>query len=159
MGNGSKEGPLGDVSAAAGEDTSAEGGEAGAAGRDGAAPEVTSSLEGVVETLTELVSLQTPASVWLPNKRLSLQATGKVKSRCAVLPPAHALLQINLLMPQPVLARLLLLGNGLPQASGLQGHASFALQVCMPRWLGRKSCPGMPGGREQRTWSITPVVC
>lgn len=90
LGNGSQEGPLGDVSEAAGEDTSAEGAEE-AAGRGGASPEVTSSLEGVVETLTELVSLQTPASVWLPNKRLSLQATGKVQ--LLLLPPACPMLR------------------------------------------------------------------
>ena len=39
------------------------------------------SVAAVVETLTELASLQTPASVWLPNKRLTMQATGKVRQR------------------------------------------------------------------------------
>ena len=41
------------------------------------------SVAAVVETLTELANLQTPASVWLPNKRLTMQATGKVRRRSA----------------------------------------------------------------------------
>lgn len=81
-GESSANGALEDVASAGGEDTSGEG--AGTSREGGAVPEVTSSLEGVVETLTELVSLQTPASVWLPNKRLSLQATGKVTLRLRI---------------------------------------------------------------------------
>jgi len=43
-------------------------------------PDVKASVAGVVQALTELVSVQTPASVWLPNKHLTLQHSGKVHS-------------------------------------------------------------------------------
>ena len=36
------------------------------------------SVAGVVQALTELASAQTPASVWLPSKHLTLQLSGKV---------------------------------------------------------------------------------
>lgn len=44
----------------------------------GGAKDVKASVAGVVQALTELVSVQTPASVWLPNKHLTLQHSGKV---------------------------------------------------------------------------------
>lgn len=44
-------------------------------------PDVKASVAGVVQALTELVSVQTPASVWLPNKHLTLQHSGKVHSQ------------------------------------------------------------------------------
>ncbi len=37
------------------------------------------SVAGVVQALTELASAQTPASVWLPSKHLTVQLSGKVK--------------------------------------------------------------------------------
>jgi len=37
------------------------------------------SVAGVVQALTELASVQTPASVWLPSKHLTIQLSGKVK--------------------------------------------------------------------------------
>ena len=37
------------------------------------------SVAGVVQALTELASVQTPASVWLPSKHLTVQLSGKVK--------------------------------------------------------------------------------
>ncbi|CAL8463710.1 g3244 [Coccomyxa elongata] len=43
----------------------------------GGAKDVKASVAGVVQALTELVSVQTPASVWLPNKHLTLQHSGK----------------------------------------------------------------------------------
>ena len=52
-------------------------------GNQGPTPDGSGSVAAVMETLTELVSLQTPASVWLPNKRLTVQATGKVRCRAA----------------------------------------------------------------------------
>ena len=48
--------------------------------KDEEKPNVKASVAGVVEALTELVSVQTPASVWLPNKRLTMQSSGKVLS-------------------------------------------------------------------------------
>ncbi len=36
------------------------------------------SVAGVVQALTELASAQTPASVWLPSKHLTVQLSGKV---------------------------------------------------------------------------------
>ncbi len=45
---------------------------------EGGAKDVKASVAGVVQALTELVSVQTPASVWLPNKHLTLQHSGKV---------------------------------------------------------------------------------
>ena len=43
----------------------------GADGEGGDAEELTASVAGVVQAFTELVSVQTPASVWLPSKRLT----------------------------------------------------------------------------------------
>jgi len=37
------------------------------------------SVAGVVQALTELASVQTPASVWLPSKHLTVQLSGKVQ--------------------------------------------------------------------------------
>ena len=37
------------------------------------------SVAGVVQALGELASVQTPASVWLPSKHLTVQLSGKVK--------------------------------------------------------------------------------
>lgn len=45
---------------------------------EGGAKDVKASVANVVQALTELVSVQTPASVWLPNKHLTLQHSGKV---------------------------------------------------------------------------------
>ena len=40
--------------------------------------DVRESVAGVVQALTELASAQTPASVWLPSKHLTVQLSGKV---------------------------------------------------------------------------------
>ena len=40
--------------------------------------DVSESVAGVVQALTELASVQTPASVWLPSKHLTVQLSGKV---------------------------------------------------------------------------------
>ena len=40
--------------------------------------DVGKSVAGVVQALTELASVQTPASVWLPSKHLTVQLSGKV---------------------------------------------------------------------------------
>ena len=40
--------------------------------------DVRESVAGVVQALTELASVQTPASVWLPSKHLTVQLSGKV---------------------------------------------------------------------------------
>ena len=40
--------------------------------------DVGESVVGVVQALTELASVQTPASVWLPSKHLTIQLSGKV---------------------------------------------------------------------------------
>ena len=39
--------------------------------------DVRESVAGVVQALTELASVQTPASVWLPSKHLTVQLSGK----------------------------------------------------------------------------------
>ncbi|KAK9917305.1 hypothetical protein WJX75_002985 [Coccomyxa subellipsoidea] len=44
---------------------------------EGVVEEETSDVQSVVQALTELVSVQTPASVWLPNKHLTFQHSGK----------------------------------------------------------------------------------
>lgn len=47
-------------------------------GQEGAGDDVRESVADVVQALTELASLQTPASVWLPSKALTVQLSGKV---------------------------------------------------------------------------------
>ena len=41
--------------------------------------DVSERVAGVVQALTELASVQTPASVWLPSKHLTVQLSGKVE--------------------------------------------------------------------------------
>ena len=47
--------------------------------------DVRESVAGVVQALTELASVQTPASVWLPSKHLTVQLSGKVGCLCRLL--------------------------------------------------------------------------
>ena len=42
--------------------------------------DVRESVAGVVQALTELASVQTPASVWLPSKHLTVQLSGKASA-------------------------------------------------------------------------------
>lgn len=61
-----------------------DGAVANGAGKDGSESmeeqkeAVGESVAGVVQALTELASAQTPASVWLPSKHLTVQLSGKV---------------------------------------------------------------------------------
>ncbi len=59
-----------------------EGGSGKEKEEEGTAEEEATDVQSVVAALTELVSVQTPASVWLPNKHLSMQHSGKV--RCSL---------------------------------------------------------------------------
>lgn len=56
---------------------------------EGVVEEETSDVQSVVQALTELVSVQTPASVWLPNKHLTFQHSGKVRPHCKSLDQKH----------------------------------------------------------------------
>ncbi|EIE27753.1 hypothetical protein COCSUDRAFT_55736 [Coccomyxa subellipsoidea C-169] len=54
-----------------------EGGSGKEKEEEGTLEEEATDVQSVVAALTELVSVQTPASVWLPNKHLSMQHSGK----------------------------------------------------------------------------------
>jgi hypothetical protein len=62
--------------------------------------DVKASVAGVVEALTELVSVQTPASVWLPNKRLTMQYSGKVPGASPFIAQCTSFSPASIYLPQ-----------------------------------------------------------
>jgi hypothetical protein len=72
---------------------------------EGVVEEETSDVQSVVQALTELVSVQTPASVWLPNKHLTFQHSGKVRPHCKSLHQIHGTVSSSFLPQRTLVPR------------------------------------------------------
>ena len=103
--------------------------------------DVSQSVAGVVQALTELASVQTPASVWLPSKHLTVQLSGKVsRLRSSDMAESGVMTQVwQCLAPRSELADNSYTPESLQQAyyslpsSQHHAHASFSMQCTGPK--------------------------